>query len=286
MLSGISGYAAAGLEEVLERCRKLAADLKDDAKVFEATRALWYLHGKRGEGEATWALVEELRRLSTRLDHRRAVLADAALGTTAVWAGNLEAARDALERVEAEMLAGRLTEFEGVGDYSVAPFVEALSHLAHTLWLLGDGARAREVRRALWPLRNGWGTASRSARRSNTLPSRALVSGDTEEADALSRRGIALRVEHGLDEFNDLCTLFGGAARVQGGRTDEGLAMVREGLERYASTAARLASPMFGALAACCLQVGEITRASPWSSARSTQLDPPWTGCSRPSSGA
>jgi tetratricopeptide (TPR) repeat protein len=83
--------------------------------------------------------------------------------------------------------------------------------------------------------------------------------GDTEEADALSRRGLELGAEHGLDEASDLFTLFRGAALVQAGRIDEGLAMLREGFGRYAATAARLASPMFTAFAASCLQAGEIT---------------------------
>jgi hypothetical protein len=259
VLSGIGGYAAEGLEVVLERCRKLATDLKDDVRLFTAVRALWYLRGTRGEVEATWALVDELRRLSTRLDHLRSVLAEASAGITALWAGDLGTAREALERVEVAVVTGRLAEFEGVGDYGVAPLIEALAHLAHALWLLGDPGRAREVRRASLAAAERLGHPLTLALVLEHAAFSSWLCGDTEEADALSRRGIELGTEHGLGEASDLFTLFRGAALVQAARTDEGLAMLREGFGRYAATAARLASPMFTAFAASCLQAGAIT---------------------------
>jgi hypothetical protein len=204
-------------------------------------------------------LTGELKRLATRLDHRCQILADASIGTTALWAGDFETAQSALESVEAEVLEARLSVHEGPIDYSVAPFIEALAHLAHALWLRGDAARAREVQRA----------TLRAAERldhplslSVVLPHAAFSSwccGDLEECEALARRGIALAVEHGLEEAVALCTLFGGAARVSVGRTEEGLAMAHEGLKSYEATPARLASPMFAAVATACLQAGDVS---------------------------
>jgi tetratricopeptide (TPR) repeat protein len=156
------------------------------------------------------------------------------------------------------MLADRLAAFEGFADYSVAPFLEGAAHLVHALWLLGDASRAREVREASLAAADRLGHPLTLAVVLQHATFSSWVCGDTDEAHALSRRGLELGAEHGLDEASAIFTLFRGTALVQAGRPEEGLPIARQGFERFA-TATRLASPMFATFAACCLQAGEAT---------------------------
>ena len=231
VLSAIGGYAAEGLEAVLERCRKLAADLNDDARLFSAVRALWYLHGKRGEVDATWALVDELRRLSTRLDHRRSVLADVSAGTTALWAGNLETARESLgarrgrggrRPLGGVRRGGGLRR--GSSHRGRCQISRMRSGCSETL------AVPARFGKPQWPPRNGSNTRSRSPWSSSTRRSRAGSAAMPRRRTPCVAAGSSSGPSTALEEASDLFTLFRGAALVQMGPNRRGPAAGARGL--------------------------------------------------------
>jgi tetratricopeptide (TPR) repeat protein len=156
------------------------------------------------------------------------------------------------------MQAANVTAFDGVADYSVAPFAEALAYLAYALWLRGRPGRAREVQRAALDAAEQLGHPATLAVIIMQGAFSSLLAGEAVEAYALARRAEDISIEHGFRDANDIAAIWHGAALVAAGRTAEGLAMMRDAVDRYTATAARLASPMLAMQAWGCLRSGEV----------------------------
>jgi len=238
----LHGFAAAAVRENYERARALCVALGVERELWSVLRGLASHHQVRGELAVARALGEELlARVAQTGDVVAQVQANYGQGVTLFHAGDPSAAREYLERALAlygvEQHADHVRRFGGYD-----PGVACRLWLAWTVELLGRPSEGpRHAHRALaLAAQLGHPLTLAFARYGVAITHQTL--GEWDEALSFAEQSIVLSDAEGFAYELGLASILRGWALVLHGKVEDGVAVLRVGLERYAATGARLAS--------------------------------------------
>ena len=183
-----------------------------------------------------------MRRAQSAHDPALLVLARRALGATFYWMGEFLPAREHLENAFALYDPERPLAFRYGG---VDAGVTSLSHGALTLWQLGypDEAlkRGNEALALAQRLSHPFSLALAGQFVGVLRQYRREARAAQEAAESV----IALSVEHGLTDFLARATTLRGWAMAEQGRTEEGIALIQEGLAALRATGSEFLRPYY-----------------------------------------
>ena len=249
------GYGAPEVHDLylraLELCERLGR--RPDPP---ALRALALVNLVRGELGPAYELGEQLLELGEREDESMVrVEGNYLLGVTSYWLGDFAGSRDRLERAIAEYVPEQARPHLAL--YSQDPRIICLSRLAYTLGYLGEADQAKEK-------------AEEAVRQAEELEHPfslayalhfaawlAIDLGDEFVARERAEHLATLAEEQQLGFLQPLGVIFRGWTLALEGRTDEALALIREGLDNYTSSGWSLLRPHgLALLARVCLDAG------------------------------
>lgn len=182
------------------------------------------------------------------------------LGVTSFWLGDFSTARDRLQAAIADYAPERARSHLSM--YSQDPRVICLSRLAYTLWHLGDTEAAtdraaealRLAERLEHPFSIGYALTFASWL--------AIDMGDDRRARELAERLAGLADERQLGFLQPLGTILRGWRSVVDGDTDDGMVMVRDGIDLYRQSGQSLYLPWsLRLLAQLCVEQGQVHEA-------------------------
>lgn len=234
----VHGFAAAPVERCYARARTLCTAAGPTPARSRALRGLGIFALTRGELLDARVLAEESLAHAERDDPPSAQgKAHVTLGTILYYLGELTAATTHLER--GRRLLGRAPErpVRGAGQ---APVVNCLAFLAMTRWFRGQpdtalrlAEEARAVANALeHPLSRLWA--------SHVTALLHHLRGEPERAAPVAEIAIRVASELGLRQWTAWGNFFHGWIATLDGRTGDGLAGMRAGLDEYRATGAEL----------------------------------------------
>jgi len=241
------GYAASEVEAVYTRARALCEQVGETPETFPALLGLLAFYVVRAELRAALTLGEQALKIAQRAQNPSLLLAaHTAIGVPHFWAGNLAQARAHWEKGLSFYEPHRDRLYFGIQDFGVT----CHCYVAMALWLLGypdqaakHNAEALALAQQLsHPFSLGW-AFNWAARRSHYRRESPLV---REQADTL----IALSTEYEFAQFVAHGTILKGWALANQGGTEEGIALMRQGLAAMETTGAELSRPWFLALLA------------------------------------
>lgn len=240
-LVAVRGYGAFEVSQAYQRAEALSARLGQPPSP-PILRGLAIASLVRGDLGGAQRLGEALlARAGQEADRQLDIEAHYVLGVTAFWWGHFQEARQALEtalkHARPEHSAAHLSLF------SQDPEIVCAIRLAYTLWFLGfpDQARARCA------------SALRQARALSHPFSLAYAlnfatwlhhdCGDDAQAAQYAEAAATLSAEQSLGFLLPMGRIFQGWLRCRRGDTDEGGALIEEGLRRYFETGQHLYRP-------------------------------------------
>jgi len=254
-LMATRGQAAPEVESVYARAYALCQQVEQTAQLLPVLAGLRRFYVVRGTHETAWELAERLLTLAQRLDDRAYQLeAHRALGTTLFFRGQLPAALAQLQQAMALYEPDSPPVPHVLGD----PQVSCLIYAARALWCLGypDQSRAR-AQQAL-------ALAQRLSHPYSLVWSQSFIAdlyhlcGEDDVALSLIEASLARASEQGLPYWEARGRVMRGLLLAKQGRTQEGIAQMRQGLEAMRTTGAELNRAYFLAhLAEAYALVGE-----------------------------
>ena len=243
-LIAAKGFAAPETGRAYARACELCRELGDTRRLFPALFGQAAVHWQRAEVVAMQEVARELLRSAEEQgDAAAEVVGHRLLGNSSFQLGRLAESR-------AHSEAG-ITLHDATRDlnsrfvYALDSRVICLHWLSHALLTLGYPSQARA--------RSGEAiAAARPLAHPNTM-SQALVSDctlhqllrDRREAQEQAVALIALATEHGFPLWLTVGVVVRGWALADGGRVEEGIAVMRRGLADYRATGAETWSPYF-----------------------------------------
>jgi len=244
------GHAAPDVERVYVRARELCLTLDETPSLFPVLRGLSMLYLNRGELRRVRELAENRHDLARQHDDPIALVgAHDGLGAILYHLGEFAPARRHLEEglalARRERQAAHLVP-DGATDHAVA----CLGHLAWTLWCLGFPVqaleRSREAIAVARELSHPFSLTQALYWGAQLLQFCRDAGGTQERAEA----AMALATAHGFAQQQSQALLLRGWALAAQGRHGEGLAEMRQGLEGWEATGARLLRPYYLAMLA------------------------------------
>lgn len=235
VLMSMEGWGAREVEQLYRRLRALCTELEDDSRLPSVIWGEMAVSVVRSELRTTQELSEELLELARRRGSRLfEIVAQMELGGTALLLGELTTARDHLRRAdelyEPDQHAHHVSQF-GV-DFGV--FSRAWE--THLLWQIGDVDRALERSERLLALSQ---ELAHPLTRTVALAYAAMLQQfrlDVGRVEELASETIRQSREHGFPYYLAWGDVLGGWSRAVRGRTAEGLADIRRGLDTLQST--------------------------------------------------
>lgn len=256
VLIAARGYASEEVRAAYARARELSGGVGDEELHFTALRGLWAYatgradyHAARDLGREMLALAERDGRAAYRLEAHRA------LGNTAFWLGELDAAREQMER--------GIEIYEPDRDRALAlqfgqdPDVANRGMQAWPLSLMGYPeralARGREALARARELGHPYSVGYALVHDMCCHQYLRLSDGVRERADEV----VALASEKSFPNWLLAGRVLRGWAAARGGDAERGAAEIREATGLWRSSGSELVVPYFGALLAeACLDGG------------------------------
>jgi predicted ATPase/class 3 adenylate cyclase len=240
----IKGWGAPETERAYTRARELCAHLGDPPELFPALFGLWPVYLTKAELGAAYALAEQLlRRAEAAHDSGLLLYALHAIGETSYFMGRFLPARRHLEMAmpvyDAERHSVLTSRYSGPD-----AGVWNLCTVALVLWALGYPDLALERANEAVAL-----SQRLSHRYSPALAEYAAASvhherGEVDAAQKSAERVIALCSEFGFTDLLAFTNGLHGSSLAKQGRSEEGIAKIREGLSVSRTTGAQLALPI------------------------------------------
>ncbi len=248
-LIATQGFAAPAVVNAYFRARELCQQVGTTSQLFPVLRGLWVCLEVRADLQTARTLGEQL------LDHAqrdpepaRAVEAHRALGNTFFWLGELETARDHLERGIALYDAKQHHALAFL--YGTDPGVVCWAYLAWTYWLLGLPDQALESSHQALELAQTLAHAHSEAAALNWAgvlhQMRREAQAAYERADAL----IALAKTQGFPYWLAQGIILQGWALAAQGEPEVAIEQMHRGLTAYRATGAEILRPYWLALEA------------------------------------
>ena len=233
------GYAAPDVERTFARARELCSRLDDRAQLFSALYGLWWFHFVAAKLDAARSQAEELLEFAERQgDPVLLVTAHRALGYTLYDQGEFGTACEQFEKGIAIYTSDLHSEAVRYG--GTDPGVGCLCFDGMALWYRGYPDRALERMNDAIRLAQH---LSHPLSLSASLNFAARVGQFRREASmarARAETSILSSAELGFSYWLAEATILKGWALAEEGQGEEGLLQMRQGLEAYAATGARL----------------------------------------------
>ncbi len=237
-LIAVKGWATSETERAYTRSRELCERLGDPPELFPALFGMWAMYLDRGEFLMASELAEQLLQAQSAHDPSLLTYARLARGVTSYWMGKFLTAREYLE--SAITLYDPERHRPLIYRYGYDAGVASLAYAAWTLWHLGYSDQALErscealalAQRLSHPLNLAHAELFIGVLRQYRREVRAAQ----ENAESV----IAHTAEHGLTDYWAWATGLRGWAMAQQGRSEEGIAQLREGLAAFSPTEALL----------------------------------------------
>jgi len=244
VLIATKGNASQEVEQAYLRARELSQRPDVASLQFPILFGLRSVYLVRGEALRAHELSQQLVSLAeSENDTGHLLEARLALGNTLWLQGALKPAQIQFE--EALRLYDPKQHRSHAFLYGIDPGVFCLGRVCWTLPLLGYVDQALEKTRALLALaREVSHPLSLVLALINTCEVH-LFRHETNRAEELSEAAIAIADEQGLVNFLGQATIYAGAAMAQKGRTGEGIARIRQGLDACRATGAVLFRPFY-----------------------------------------
>jgi tetratricopeptide (TPR) repeat protein len=245
----MKGWAAPELEPVFARARELCHQLDDPPEVFPVRWALTLFHAIRGDLRVYRDLADELM-AQAELAGNPAYLMTAhhLVGVSREFLGDMVESSRILDR--GRELHDPSQHLAYTAMYGLDPGMIARAMSSRPLWALGYPDRAAERARETLGL-------ARSQRQPMTLAFALVVAqgihlyrGEAEEAVRMGDEIIALSREYELKQETEWGRSFQGSALAALGRTDEGIAQLKDSLAVQHSIGSGLVRTAFLALLA------------------------------------
>jgi class 3 adenylate cyclase/predicted ATPase len=225
----LNGWAAQEVERAFTRARDLCERLGDRPELFHALFGLWSMHHVRGRfGTARERARQLLRRAQSANDPTLLILAHYALGETSFHTGELVVARENLEMMIS--LIAREPDRPPAFTIGNNDKTDCMSYASWALWFLGYPDQALERGMEAIALAESLSHPFSKAAAEVFL---IFVRNHRREASAVqdtAERVLAYSTEHGFTLWVFMATIYLGAAMVQLGRAEDGVAQIRKGL--------------------------------------------------------
>jgi len=230
-LMATKGYTDAEVEEAYRRARDLSEQTHQSRKLFTALGGLFSVYFNRGKYQTASELAQEMLRLAETISDSRLLLwSHYSIGFNLQAQGDLQSARLHLEQSIA------LYEPQRSGSYGYVqnPGPTALGMLAHVLYTLGYPDQALKCDERALTMARGLAHPYTLAWVLGSMVELLLKRGDYCMAEHLAEEGIALCAQHGFLSLLSRANFHHGFALVHLGRSEEGIAQMRQGLEGLA----------------------------------------------------
>jgi predicted ATPase len=246
-LLATKGYAAPEVEEVYTRARKLCEQIGETPEVFPALLGLLAFYVVRAELRIALALGEQALKIAERAQDRSLLLAaHSAIGVPLFWSGELAKARMHWEEGISLYEPQRDQPYFGIQDFGITCHCYA----SMASWLLGYPDQAAThitesfslAQQLAHPFSLAWAVGWAARRARQLRDSRAVQ----DQAETL----LMLATEHGFAQFVAHGAILKGWALAEQGCEEEGVTLMRQGLEELRTTSAELSRPWFLALLA------------------------------------
>jgi len=249
-----SSETGANYTRALELCRQTV----DTPLLFEALSGLWIFHLVRAEYPEAAGLAQQLLASATERKHdSHLIFANFAIGNTAFWCGQLEAASEHLERAIAGCQPGESQVF--VDD----PAVYSRGHLCWAQHYRGYPDQAQATA-------SDCVSVARQLSHPRTRAAATIFAGylhlfrrEPDAAVEHSRMLTLLASEHGLSHYAPFAEILAGWTLVQQGEPRErGIESIKKGIAAWRSLDSALALPWFlGELAEALRSIGRCDKA-------------------------
>jgi len=248
--------ATSEAERAYTRARELCNRLGDSPELFPALFGMWAIHLDRGDFRMASELAEQLLRAQGAHDPALLAYSRLARGATSYWMGKFLPAEEFLESAITVYNPERNRPL--IYSYGYDAGVAGLSYAAWTLWLLGYSDQA--LKRSYEAL----ALAQRLSHPLNLAHAELFVGvlrqyrREVRAAQENAESVIAHTAEHGLTDYLAWATGLRGWAMAQQGRSEEGIAQLREGLAGFSATEVLLRPYFLCLLAEACTETGHL----------------------------
>ena len=257
VLSSTSGFATDETVRAAGRLRELGEKTGNPEQLINALRAAWAAAYLQGEMTAAQQVAEQIMEVAQRSGSRFGLsLAHSTLGLIFVFRGELTRA---MQHLEATIASYKESDWSGdVWN----PHVDALLSMGLLLWHLGNGDQGRaKIREAISLSERLKRPASMATSLSNasSFYMNLREPGTVREA---AERLSTLASEQQLLQFVAGGSIYRGWAMAEQGRTDEGIALIRAGLDSQLTPGNRRGLPqLFRALSEAQARAGQLEEA-------------------------
>jgi predicted ATPase/class 3 adenylate cyclase len=233
------GYAALEVEQVYSRARELWQQVGDSPQFFPMLFGLWAFYSVKADYRTACELGEQLVRLAENAqDPALLVEAHAARGNTLSFLGQLELAREHLER--AITLYDPQQHGSHAFVYGQDPGVHALSYETLTLWLLGYPDQARKRSQEAFALARQLSHPYSSAFALVHVLYIHRFSRQLKPTEDRANELVALSSEHGFPITLAVGAVHRGWALSEQGLGEEGIRHIRQGIDTWHATGSTL----------------------------------------------
>jgi len=238
VLSGTRGFGTDEPVLAARRMRELGEKIGNPEQLINALRAAWLSAYVQGELTAAQQIAEQIMEIAQRSGSRFGLtLAHSTLGLPSLFRGELTGAKQHLEATIASY-----NESDWSGDVW-NPHVDALLSMGVLLWNLGSGDQGRaKIREAISLSERLKSPACMAASLSNAsgFYMNLREPGTVREA---AERLSTLASEQQLPVYVASGSVYRGWAMAEQGRTDEGIALIRHGVDSALTLGNRLGLP-------------------------------------------
>jgi DNA-binding winged helix-turn-helix (wHTH) protein len=241
-LQATIGQGAPEAERAYARAYDLCREVEDAPQLFRVVSGLWSVYQVQARFQAARELGVQLLALAESIQHPLFLLgAHEALGTTLLWLGEFNPAREHLEQGSAfyDPQKRRPKSFRAVQD----PGVDCLSFTAVALWHLGYADQAlKKIDEAV--------ALARRLAHPYTLAYAGVHAGVVQQmcrqvqaARESVEAATAICSKHGFPFFLGVGTVILGWTLAHRGKVDEGIAEILHGLDIYRTTGSGINGP-------------------------------------------
>lgn len=237
----IRGYAVPEVGHAFGQARELCQQVGETPQLFPALRLLGTYYSTRGEYQTGYEIAEQLLGLAERVENPLLVaVARMSLGWNLLFLGEFTQTQAHLEQAIAFYESQQHQQSSPAFTYGFDHGVACLSFASWTLWALGypdqAGQRSQEALALAQELSHPLSMAFAHAFAGIFNAFR----GDVPLAQELAEACIRLSIEHGFLYWSASGEFLHGWTLARQGRTEKGLAQIRQGIADYQGTGAEV----------------------------------------------
>ena len=240
------GYASPERQSIITRAWELSEQLGDLAQQFRIMSDIRGLHATRAELQATRAVDESMLRIAQKRQGPDFLLdAHRFMGHGLFHLGEFQTARRHLEVARATQASQSPHTPRLLSSGGQDPLMYALAFLAYTLWLVGYPDQAVVCAEEAVLL------AQRLEHPANLIFALYYTvllhrwNGNQRLTQEYTEVSLSLASKYGFTQLVAQGTFLQGMLLTEQGRDEQGLALMRQGLEDYRSSGARIRVPMY-----------------------------------------